>query len=210
MADDIFHCRRWHHALVVLMHLLLCVASSASDSPAFGRHENVLVPLSNAHAAASLECGQRSRVCAAGAVWSPPHCACRARPTVVTTARPSTTPYPVHNSNKPKKILFFVHLHKSGGSYICSLARQSGVRVPGNNCNAQRDQRCCGRDGTLKQHQEYARRTRFELVGAEKYMHAVMDTENFSYFTVLRRSIDRYISHYGHIASLRPAWARKA
>jgi hypothetical protein len=62
----------------------------------------------------------------------------------------------------------------------------------------QKDQRCCGGD-TIKAHAQFYRETKYDFVASENYMYATMDTDRYTYITVLRNSLSRYYSHYNYI-----------
>ena len=96
-----------------------------------------------------------------------------------------------------RRILFFLHLHKSGGSTFCTMAGLNNVITTNANCVVQTDQRCCGGD-TLEEQADFARSTPLQLVASESYMYLEMDTEHYEYIILLRRSLSRYHSHYQH------------
>lgn len=100
------------------------------------------------------------------------------------------------------KIVYFLHLHKSGGTSVCSAAKASGLHVDKHNCNVQADQRCCGGE-TVAEQQQFARNTKYDFVACESYMYAEMDLEYYTYVTVLRNSMARYMSHYNHVMRAR-------
>lgn len=105
-------------------------------------------------------------------------------------------------ASSQRKIVFFLHIHKSAGSTLCAIARANGEIVNARgNCNVQHDQRCCGGD-SLREHQAYARATRYTFVAAERPMYSAMDHEHFEYVVAIRRSLDRYYSHFRHVERL--------
>ena len=103
---------------------------------------------------------------------------------------------------KRRKIIYFLHLHKSGGTSVCSAAKASGLHVDKRNCNVQADQRCCGGE-TIVQQQDFAHKTKYDFVACESYMYAEMDLEYYIYVITLRNSMARYMSHYNHVMRAR-------
>lgn len=95
--------------------------------------------------------------------------------------------------------VFFLHLHKGAGTFVCGMARDNGMRTSASNCNVQADQRCCGGD-TEADHIRFAAQTPYDFVASESYMYEAMAPGVFAYVTVLRRSWDRYVSHFRHVA----------
>ena len=105
-------------------------------------------------------------------------------------------------SSAERKIVFLLHIHKSAGSTLCEMAGANGEIVNTvANCNVQQNQRCCGGDSLLE-HRAYARTSRYTFVAAEGPMYSVMDHAHFEYVVIMRRSIDRYYSHYRHVERL--------
>lgn len=111
------------------------------------------------------------------------------------------------NSQKTahKKILFFMHFHKAGGHSICKTAAKNGLRIPkGTNCNAfvtdsknpyaSKKMSCCGH--TVKEQQDFARKSMFTFVANEQSLFEELDTEYFEYMVVFRDPWSRYASHY--------------
>lgn len=97
------------------------------------------------------------------------------------------------------KIMFLLHLHKSGGSTMCRIAAANGeIAKTHNNCNVQQDQRCCGGD-TLEAHEAFAKTTKYTFVANERHMYEAMDRAHFEYVVVLRDSRARYYSHWRHV-----------
>ena len=97
------------------------------------------------------------------------------------------------------KIIYYLHVHKCGGTTVCVSAKNAGYVVSADtNCNVQVDQRCCGGD-TLKSQQEFALSTRYTMVANEQHMVDVMDKVHYWYITALRDPMARYQSHYLHV-----------
>lgn len=96
------------------------------------------------------------------------------------------------------KIIYFLHIHKCGGSTVCASAKAAGHIVSQHNCNVQQDQRCCGGD-TLEDQQRFAHQTRFTFVANEKQMIDNFDKQHYYYITALRSPMARYVSHYLHV-----------
>jgi len=96
--------------------------------------------------------------------------------------------------------ILFLHLHKSGGHFMCSLAQRNGLAVNAEfNCNVQPDQRCCGGNSATA-HIAFANKTTFEFVANEGYMYDAMTPRWFTYVVVLRDAWARYLSHYNHVS----------
>jgi hypothetical protein len=120
----------------------------------------------------------------------------KSQPTDIVSA--SAPPVAVRASvHFPQKI-YFLHLHKSGGTSICNAAIRNGLKANKNNCNVQADQRCCGGE-TIAEQQQFARETKYDFVASESYMYAELDVADYIYVTTLRNSMARYMSHYNHV-----------
>jgi hypothetical protein len=126
-------------------------------------------------------------------------------------------------SNKPKvddgRIVYFQHIHKSGGSTMCRIATLNQMKTSfKTNCNVQEDLRCCGDSDSAHALKAFAESTQYTFVASEgKHepyatemypnsnvpnqgdMYESMDTERFRYIIVFRNSVSRYISHYRHV-----------
>lgn len=103
-------------------------------------------------------------------------------------------------STGEQRIIYFMHIHKCAGSTMCQAAWANAIPVlKAANCNVQKDQRCCGKADTVAAHKLFARTTQLRFVAAEREMYDTMDTEHYRYVTVLRKSHDRYISHFKHV-----------
>lgn len=97
-----------------------------------------------------------------------------------------------------KNVIYFVHIHKSAGSFLCKQAYQNRMSAPyENNCNAQEDQYCCGKDsvGGLI---DFANATHFDFVATERELYDSMAPEALDYVVSLRQSKARYYSHFLH------------
>lgn len=117
-------------------------------------------------------------------------------PTV--TIATKATPPPKTSWLAQRKIIFFLHLHKSGGTSICGAAHAEHERASGHNCNVQSDQRCCGGE-TEEEQTRFALQTKYTFVASEGYMYREMNTKHYMYITSLRMSLYRYLSHYQHV-----------
>jgi len=101
--------------------------------------------------------------------------------------------------NPQKRILYYLHLHKCGGTSFCKTARLNGEQ--GNfkdNCNVQPDQRCCGKIDTIEDQIAFAKKTSYSVVANEQYMMNDMVHSHYRYVTSLRSAKARYLSHYRH------------
>ena len=106
------------------------------------------------------------------------------------------------NSPHKKKILYFLHFHKAGGTSICWSAKSNGYKVNdgvgGQNCNVflpnKPNMPCCG--NTIQDQQNFAKSTKYTFIANERSMYSEMDTVYYDYLTILRDPWDRYSSHY--------------
>jgi hypothetical protein len=104
------------------------------------------------------------------------------------------------NIRRTRKLIFLLHIHKSGGSTMCGAASLNRLRVDKrHNCNVQADQRCCGLADTLEAQQRFAAKSFYRFVANEGDMYEAMDPEHYIYIVVLRKSRDRYLSHWKHV-----------
>lgn len=99
------------------------------------------------------------------------------------------------------RIIYFLHIHKTGGSTMCSAARANDVYSHyAHNCNmgsSKNPQHCCGGE-TLTEHAHFAATTKYRFVANKWPMHEAMDTDHFRYIVALRDSQERYFSHARH------------
>ena len=75
--------------------------------------------------------------------------------------------------------VYFLHVHKSGGTFMCHFAKQNGLAVSSHNCNVQTNQRCCG-GNSASEHYRFAAATPYDFVANERYMYAAMATDAFT------------------------------
>ena len=97
-----------------------------------------------------------------------------------------------------KKIIYFLHLHKAGGSTMCEWARQNYQIVPKGNCAIDARQACCGGE-SIEAQQKFALQTKYTFIANEDYMFSQMDMKYYDYVVTMRNSFSRYASHYRHI-----------
>lgn len=98
-----------------------------------------------------------------------------------------------------KRIFYFLHIHKSAGTSFCTAAQKNKMTVNRRkNCNVQLDQRCCGYSDTMASQQEFAKTTSYTFVANEQDMYSSIDIEHYRYILILRKSYNRYKSHYQH------------
>lgn len=97
------------------------------------------------------------------------------------------------------RIIYYLHIHKSAGSTMCIGAQKNGLKTSKKNCNVQRDQRCCGGADDLASQQAFALSTDMNFVANEQDMYETMDMEHYRYVVTLRKSRDRYRSHWEHV-----------
>ena len=110
------------------------------------------------------------------------------------------------SSRNNNKIIFYLHIHKSGGSSMCKQAQLQRLRSNyQKNCNVQKDQRCCGNEDSINAQVRFAidrKTSRFEFVACEKEMYDAMVTDYYDYVVTLRESMSRYFSHWSHVRRL--------
>ena len=104
-----------------------------------------------------------------------------------------------HRQFPDRKLVYLLHIHKSGGTTMCQLAKFNQLSTSETNCNVQRDQRCCGQNDTLSAQTAFAREAPYDLVASEGRMYEGMDVESYQYIVVLRKSQERYFSHWKHV-----------
>lgn len=110
----------------------------------------------------------------------------------------------VHNKLYNRTLLF-VHIHKSAGSLVCDYAFRNDVSCSAQqNCNVQRDQHCCGEQDSVQAQISYAKRTPYDFVAVEREMYDSMAPEYYDYIVSLRKSKERYFSHWRHLRRLMP------
>lgn len=115
--------------------------------------------------------------------------------------KPTQIDLTLEKSFKPKKITYFLHFHKAGGTSLCESASKSNYITnagsSGANCNVFiRNVPCCGE--TISEQQNYAENpsNRYNFIANEKSMPKELDHEFYSYVVIFRNPWDRYASHY--------------
>ena len=105
------------------------------------------------------------------------------------------------------RLIYFLHIHKSGGSCLCQAARHNHMRTNAHNCNVQIDQRCCGGNDSLEAQQDFARQNalHYSFVANEGDMYRAMDPVSYRYVVMLRDSQSRYKSHWQHVYRNNPS-----
>lgn len=94
------------------------------------------------------------------------------------------------------RIIYFLHIHKAGGTSFCASARANYHFANFNeNCNAKVDGHCYGEDSSS---QEIPKQTTsgYQFVANEWPLCDVMDSNKYRYVVQLRKSRNRYHSHY--------------
>lgn len=110
-----------------------------------------------------------------------------------------TTP----KKERTKKVIYYLHIHKSGGSTMCKQASFQRLKVNSkSNCNVQADQRCCGYKDSYQAQAHFADHTFYDFVASEKEMYDAMAPDYYDYVVTLRDSATRYMSHWNHVRTL--------
>jgi len=107
------------------------------------------------------------------------------------------------------KLAYFLHVHKSGGTSVCKLARLNGEHSSGKtNCNVYRlashsehvqnanhhNTSCCG--STVAVQAQFAAKTDWTFIANERDMPPELDHEHYKYMTVVRDPLKRHVSNY--------------
>lgn len=82
---------------------------------------------------------------------------------------------------------------------MCGWARQNSYITPDSNCAIDTRKPCCGGE-TVQQQREFAHTTKYTFIANEDYMFSETDRSSYHYIVILRRSIDRYVSHHRHVS----------
>lgn len=103
------------------------------------------------------------------------------------------------NSLKEGCSLFFVHIHKAGGSSVCETAVNNGYKVPPGeeeNCNLPRE---ASTNMNLTKYVEYIKENKLTFVAQENPpFRPHLPADNILYFLTIRNPLDRIISHLHH------------
>jgi len=126
---------------------------------------------------------------------------------------------------KYSKMIHFLHIHKSAGTFVCKQAFQNKLAIDlKRNCNVRDDQKCCWYDQEKKSWTEkvegnldettliqqsinFAKNAPFDFVATERELAGPMLTDYYDYVVSLRDSLSRYQSHWQHL--IRNAKQRK-
>ncbi|VEU44438.1 unnamed protein product [Pseudo-nitzschia multistriata] len=132
-----------------------------------------------------------------------------------TIRHPPTSTKTVRFRRRYPRMIYFLHIHKSGGTFVCQQAFRN--RLSANyerNCNARADGRCCsgtdvpGERGptsgeppsfSAASQAAFAEKAPYDLVAAERELPGVLLPEHYDYVVGLRDSRDRYQSHWNHL-----------
>jgi hypothetical protein len=96
--------------------------------------------------------------------------------------------------------VYFVHNHKAGGTTLCNIAVQAGLRVakPVRNCLEPDELRGAGKEGQLVRYME---QNSFQFVAHEfgPFLPLTQESKHIVYVTVVRNPWDRVLSaaHHG-------------
>ena len=106
------------------------------------------------------------------------------------------------------KIIYFMHMHNSGGTTMCNIAnKQKSLNPSKRNCNVFLKLKfndanfghaipCCG--DTIAEQANYAKTSTHKFIANEMYLPNELDYSNYDYITVLRDPWQRYLSHFAH------------
>jgi len=106
---------------------------------------------------------------------------------------------------KYKRLIYFLHIHKAAGSFVCRHAQLNRLSANyRNNCNVRANQRCCGKNGNFSESNqiEYAKKATYDLVANERELPEVLLPEYYDYVVCLRDSRNRYESHWKHLVHI--------
>jgi len=102
-----------------------------------------------------------------------------------------------HQRNVAEPLVYYMHMHKAGGSTMCNMARHNNmVANCNNNCNLQDP--ALLRSLTLVEQRHFALTTPYEFVANEMELPDELETQHFRYFTTLRHPLSRYMSAWNH------------
>ena len=101
------------------------------------------------------------------------------------------------------KLIYYMHVHKSGGTTMREIARFNEQRMSKNGLpmweeSGGADWGCCGHDDTLEGFREWAKSTTYDYLAPEDVMKKTMDTKHYRHLISLRDAKERYISHHKH------------
>ena len=114
---------------------------------------------------------------------------------------------------KYPRMIHFLHIHKSAGTFLCKQAFRNKMAADyGRNCNVRNDQRCCWYDAAKTDNNnnndnnetkileersiDFAKTAPFDFVASEKGLSGPMLPDYYDYVVTLRNSRDRYKSHW--------------
>ena len=121
---------------------------------------------------------------------------------------------------KYPRMIHFLHIHKSAGTFLCKQAFRNKMAADyGRNCNVRDDQQCCWYDDASKPNNkkynkniysnetklleqrsiDFAKTAPFDFVASEKELSGLMLPDYYDYVVTLRNSRDRYKSHWQHL-----------
>jgi hypothetical protein len=112
---------------------------------------------------------------------------------IIDSAKKNTT-----STQSGRKLMYFLHIHKSGGSTMCTWAKRNRHRVPPYNCAIDTGKPCCGGESKEAQ-REFAETSEYTFIENENFMFSDMNLDFYHYVTTLRNPFERYVSHYEHI-----------
>ena len=93
--------------------------------------------------------------------------------------------------------IYYLHIHKSGGSTICEIAKVNGLTKGEYNCNVPPNERHLLR-GTPQEQKRLYNKISNRFIANEDELADEVDWELYSYMTVIRHPFTRAYSHYNH------------
>ena len=99
----------------------------------------------------------------------------------------------IQKTKKYSKVIFYIHIHKSAGSWMCKQAYRNRMSAAyESNCNVQQ----IGEKDSIPSLVDFANKTFYDFIATEKEMYDNVAPEVYDYIVTIRKSKNRYYSHY--------------
>lgn len=99
----------------------------------------------------------------------------------------------IQKTKKYSKVIFYIHIHKSAGSWMCKQAYRNRMSAAyETNCNVQQ----IGEKDSIPSLVDFANKTFYDFIATEKEMYDNVTPEVYDYIVTIRKSKNRYYSHY--------------